>query len=94
MGGEGFMMHMNKSLKENRAAKRSNRIGFKDGFDGITLSKKKLKFKQLPPEELEKVLREIRISKRKEKRRNLIIFWLIMMGLSSLTTLVIYLNYT
>lgn len=64
MGAGGHMMDMYKTLKRNRELRRSKKEGFKDGYDGSTLSKGKLKFKNLPPEELSILLDQIRNNQR------------------------------
>ncbi|MCB9223048.1 MAG: hypothetical protein R2780_11400 [Crocinitomicaceae bacterium] len=91
MGGEGHIMQMNKMLKENRAARRSKRKGYKDGYDGSTISSGKLIFKELPPEELEQVLLQIQKEKRKERIKQQRLFLTIILFIITIGSLIIFL---
>lgn len=76
MGGEGHMMEMNRRLKQNRQARRSKRKGYRDNFDSTTLSKQKLKFKEIPLEELKLLKEKIKSRLKRERIIRNSIFWL------------------
>lgn len=71
MGGSGSLMHMNISMKQNRANKTSNKQKFRANDGGKIHSNKHTKtlhFKEVPKEELEKIKNDIRKKSHKERR--------------------------
>lgn len=87
MSGAGSMMELNRKLAQNRNAKRSKRKGFKDTYDGQTLTKQKLRSKKIPLDELQMVKEKIRRQIKKDRRLRSFIFLLIIV---SITTWFIY----
>lgn len=75
MGGGGSISGMNSSLKNNRQVLRSKQKGFKHNSSPTLLKHKKMKFKELPLEELNKIKHKIRLSQKRRKRNQLLIFW-------------------
>lgn len=71
MGGSGSLMHMNISMKQNRANKTSNKQKFRANDGGKIHSNKHtkaLQFKEVSKEELEKIKSNIREKLRKDRR--------------------------
>ena len=75
MSGAGSLMHMNVSMKQNRANKTSNKQKFRSNVGGKIHSNnhaEALQFKKVPKEELERIKIGIREKSRSEQRKLLI----------------------
>lgn len=73
MGGEGSMLHALKSLKNNRALLKKRKSRSQNELLLDATGKTKVEFKEVEPEELERIKSEIRKEARKSKIRELII---------------------
>lgn len=73
MGGEGHMIEMNRRLKANRDARRSQRDRYKKGDKQTYLSSMKLKFKTLSEDELDILKSSIRQRQKKRSHIQLLI---------------------
>ncbi|GAA4281348.1 hypothetical protein [Gaetbulibacter aestuarii] len=88
MGGEGFMMHANKSLKENRSllAKRKDKQNLQGSYAKVKLAK----FPKATSEQLEKIRKRMQAENRRNKIILIISFALISIVVTSFIFL--YLN--
>nr|WP_299339846.1 hypothetical protein [Allomuricauda sp.] len=77
MGGAGHMLHAIKSLKANRALKKGRKVKrLKDVLDDSTV-KTTLEFKEVEPQELERIKTNIRREARKRRRKEIILYMIV-----------------
>ncbi len=72
MAGEGSMLHAIKSLKQNRALLKKRRAKKQEISYGSDVTM--VEFKEVSPEELERVKKKIRTEASQSKRHDILIF--------------------
>ena len=77
MGGAGHMLHAIKSLKMNRAQLKSRKSKHQKDLLGDGSGETKVEFKEVDPQELERIKSEIRAEARKSKLKEIILFIII-----------------
>ncbi len=73
--GAGHILDMINRLKQNRAIRPSNKAKFKEhNRETIYSKRRKIKFKTVPKEKLEKIKNRIRAQVKSEKKKEAIIY--------------------
>lgn len=74
MGGEGSMLHMINTLKNNRNLRRSRRRKFKNAKDEVNASIEwQYKAPNISDEKLEQIKNEIRLQTQKDQKKHFIL---------------------
>jgi len=92
MGGSGSLMHMNVSMKQNRANRPSNKQKFRSN-NGDVHSKnhaEALHYKEVSKEELERIKKDIREKSRAEQRKLIVLFIVVAVLISILMIVTFY----
>ncbi|WP_298506293.1 hypothetical protein [uncultured Maribacter sp.] len=73
MAGEGYMLHAINTLRQNRAMLKKRRSAKENDLHVYSSTQTKVHFKEVSPEELQRIKGEIREKANKVKRRDFII---------------------